>query len=230
MANLLLALGIVLFLLPRLPRWAKVGRTSRFPTLIVGCTILVGLLVAQIGTSTFSGVENARTDSAKQIVGARIATNPTAIPVSARQELVTTYLFPAYPSFLQLVTIARQDQLGEFTPKSYVYYRAMGPPLGLVPGAIATVKASLASWCTLAPGDLRSRVYDQMGAPHGGGFARWGTALVAMGYLTHRYAEWDVGDDMLIADFRNGRITTLQAFAAPTAHRATDIPCSALRN
>ncbi|HEV3280925.1 MAG TPA: hypothetical protein VG032_04885 [Acidimicrobiales bacterium] len=231
MANLLLILGIVLFLVPRLPRRLDAVRISLSPYGFVACVILIALLLTQIATSAKYGIDSARADSASQSVGARIATNLSrVVPASARPELVTTYLYPSYGDFLVIAAIARQDQLGEFIPESYRHYRALGPPEKSVQIALAVVRQTLGAWCKLAPGDTRPQVYDQLGSPHGEEFAPWARGLAKAGYLTNRYAEWDVGNDVLIADFKNGRAMTLQAFAAQIPNRATDTPCSATRS
>jgi hypothetical protein len=183
--------------------------------------------VVQIAMSANYGIDNGEANRATQIVGARIATNLSAIPDSVRQGLVTTYLIPEYAPLLEIAAVARQDQLGEFRPGLYRHYRALGPPRKLVREALTTVRSTLALWCKLAPGDTKSQVYDQMGAPHGDDFAPWAAGLAKHGYGRHAYAEWDVGTDMLIADFQNGLVATLQAYAAPTLNQATDIPCGA---
>lgn len=76
-------------------------------------------------------------------------------------------------------------------------------------------------WCKLTIGEPKSQVLAQMGVPNGN----------KVNMVGFDYAEWDVGNDILVATFTNGLATNLQAYSGAVGpDGATDISCQAFRN
>ncbi len=227
MANLLLVLGIVLFALPRLPRWLDAPEPRAPRTLAVAA--LATLLVLQIAAGTVGGLDGARSTLAMEKTAARIATNLTAVPVAARSQLVKEQVFPDYPALVALAHTAHHDQLAEFSPGPYRYYRKLGPPHQLVLTALAAIDYFHSAWCQQTPGQTMSHVVARLGPPSGHAFAPFATTFVKKVDKPIPYDEWDVGNDIFVAVPEDGRVALLYAFSATIPHLARDIPCGAVR-
>lgn len=227
MANLLLVLGILLFALPRLPR---VLDTAPPPTRqVLAVAALATVLVVQIAAGTVGGLVGAQSTLAGEKTGARIATNLPAIPVAARSQLVKEWVFPNYPVWAALADTARHDQLDEFAPGPYRYYRTLGPPHPLVLAALATIDSFHSTWCEQTPGETTSRVVATLGTPSGDAFAPSAAVFAKSLHKPFPYLEWDVGDDMFVAVPDHGRVALLFAFSGTIPDPARDIPCGARR-
>ncbi len=232
MANLLMVLGIVLFALPRLPRWPRVRGLSPSPIRTAVAVMLVVVLVAQIASGAKYGLDNGRATYGQRVTGARLAVNLSDIPAAARGPLASRYLYLPYPSIPVFVTIARQDGLGPFAPGPYQHYRALGPPREAVRKALATASSSLAAWCNIIPGDPRARLYSALGSPGGTQFAQWAAAHPEPLPKSMPYAEWDVGDDVLVAVFQKGKIHASRRVLGndPQPRHRHPLPCDAELN
>lgn len=87
--------------------------------------------------------------------------------------------------------------------------------------------SALVTWCGLTDGESKSNVLAQMGPPHG---TKAETEAHAMG-LSGDDAEWDVGNDLLLATFVNDQVTSLQAYKGVVGPGgATDLSCAPFRN
>jgi hypothetical protein len=229
MANLLLLMGVILFALQRLEMWRQARTFSTSPLRVAGIAIVAVALVAQIALSARYGIENAQATRDQRILGARIAVNLSAIPVAARSQMATTYLFARYADFPIYFTLARQDELGAFASGPYQHYRTLGAPRKVVSLTLATFSHTLASWCKLTPGETRAHVYAQMGPPDGTEFALWSAAHGQRFNRPMPYVEWDVGSNVLVAIFEHHRVHALDAYSGTIPNPPTDIHCQSIR-
>ena len=230
MANLLLILGIILFALQRLTTWRDAPESTSSPLPVAGTWVLIVLLGAQFLSSANYGVVDAGLVHNERIVGARIATNLPAIPIAARRPLVSQYLYPPlYPGLQTYFTIARHDELGAFAPGSYEHYRALGPPARLVRQTLAAFSRSRTVWCQASLGETLTQITAQMGQPSGTDFAFWAAVLGKHFHTTIPYAEWDVGDDVLVALFEKGQVSSLLAYSGTISNPSKDLHCPATR-
>ena len=84
----------------------------------------VVVLGAQVVVATQFGLTNAAIEGAWLTDGARVAVNLDAIPLKDRLCERATFFVPD-PA---MIREAKADQLGEFAPNLYRYYRRLGPP------------------------------------------------------------------------------------------------------
>jgi hypothetical protein len=227
MANLLLVLGVLLFALPRLPRVLDTPPPPARQVLAVAA--LATILIVQIAVGTVGGLDGAQSTLATEKTGARIAVNLPAIPAVARSQLVRERVFPNYPLWVAFATIARHDQLAEFAPGPYRYYRTLGPPHPLVVAMLATIDDFRTAWCEQTPGETMIRVVATLGTPSGDAFAPSAATFAERSHRPFPYLEWDVGRDIYVALPDHGHVAQLFAFSGAIPHPARDIPCAAAR-
>ncbi len=127
---------------------------------------------------------------------------------------------------------AQRPQVASRTGRGYSFVVWSGPPGDPsvhpeLTSAIAALRLA-AAWCKAAPGDTRDQVYSLMGPPHGTEWTPWAVALAKRSGKSAPYAEWDVGYDILVATFENGKVSSLDAYS-PIPHPATNIACQASR-
>lgn len=125
--NLILLTGIMMYAMRHLPRlcFPKAGDVSKnYITwvIIFGLAIFV---VVQVRVAIGFGLQNARLDHTYITDGARLAVNLDRLPIAQQTcELVSFFIPPSD------IRDASEDQLGEFRPNTYRYYRKLGlPPL-----------------------------------------------------------------------------------------------------
>ncbi|HEY5097570.1 MAG TPA: hypothetical protein VII46_05945 [Acidimicrobiales bacterium] len=229
MANLLLVLGIILFVFERIP--TRQHELRRTPLLLrfAGTAALALILVAQIESSAIYGLDHARATYLERVQGARIAVNLSVIPVAARGQLVSTYLFGPYQQAPINFTTVHQDQLGAFAPGPYEHYRALGAPTMLVRQTLAAYRRSRTAWCQAALGETLTQITSQMGPPTGTDFAFWAAVLGKHFHTAIPYAEWDAGNDVFVALFEKGLVNSLLAYSGTIPHPATDLDCRTTR-
>jgi hypothetical protein len=127
---------------------------------------------------------------------------------------------------------APQPETASRTGRGYSFAVWSGPPGDpTVHPELLSAAAELqlaAAWCKAAPEDTRAQVYSLMGPPHGSEWTPWAVALAKRSGKSAPYAEWDVGYDILVATFENGKVSSLNAYS-PIPHPAMDIHCQASR-
>ena len=67
-----------------------------------------------------------------------------------------------------------------------------------------------------------------MGPRHGTEWVPWAVTLAKRFDDRMPYAEWDVGNNVLVATFENGKVSSLDAYS-PIPQPATDLHCQAKR-
>ena len=85
-------------------------------------------------------------------------------------------------------------------------------------------------WCSLSLGMSKTDALAQMGSPHGNKAA---AAMSGLGISSASYAEWDIGNDILLATFMGSgdSISNLQAYRGTIGpNGASDIGCPAFRS
>jgi hypothetical protein len=229
MANLLLVLGIILFVFERIPAWRPALRRTPVLLRFAGTAALAIILLAQIVSSAIYGLEHARATQLERVQGARIAVNLSVIPVAARGQLVSTYFFAPYRQDPIDFTLVHQDQLAAFAPGPYEHYRALGPPATLVRQTLAAFRRSRTAWCQVSLGETLRQITAQMGPPTGTAFAFWAAVLHKRFHTAIPYAEWDAGNDLFVAIFEKGHVSSLAAYSGTIPNLSTDVHCRATR-
>ncbi len=84
MANLLIILGICLFVFQSAPSWREMAEFSAAPLRTLGIVAVGLFLVIQIGSSTHVGLASGSATQRQHVQGARIAANLSSIPISVR--------------------------------------------------------------------------------------------------------------------------------------------------
>jgi hypothetical protein len=124
MANLILLAGIAIYVSARIPpRWpADNDRWRVYETWLVGCASAI-FLVVQVTVATGFGLMNGRAIYNSTSESARIMDNVHHMPVQdlACEEYVLAFLGASFRD-------ASKDQVGEFQPSSYRFYRGLGLP------------------------------------------------------------------------------------------------------
>lgn len=125
-------------------------------------------------------------------------------------------------AFLAALILAACDGgTGTGTPAAAATGTGTNPP-----SATATSSGPnlLTAWCGLTIGEPQASVMAAMGPAHGN---KAGNMSIP-GYTS---AEWDTGNDILLASFQNGKAVNLQAYAGAVGpNGATDISCPAFRH
>ena len=143
MANIVLLTGIVMYALVRTPprRLLANNRTWKTRTASLALLALALFLVVQVTGSTGFGLSSGRAISTSLTEEARLIVNEDRLPPKVR-------LCENYVEFVDQAAwtasrmrVAAADQLGEFRPSSYRYYRDLGPPT-LFPGCSKLVPKS----------------------------------------------------------------------------------------
>lgn len=124
--DLILLAGVVVFAWGHLPAWRPSLGLPRPKELAALLCVVVGVVVLgiQVVVATQFGLTNARIEAAWLTDGARVAVNLDAIPAKDRVCERAAFFIP----FPATIDEARADQLGEFAPNVYQYYRRLGPP------------------------------------------------------------------------------------------------------
>ena len=227
MANLLIIIGITLFVFERVPTWREIAGPSVSLLRTVGIVAVAVLLVVQIASSTNYGVTNARATQSQRVQGARIAANLSSIPKSVRGELVSSYLFAPYFETPINFTLVRQDELGGFAPGPYKQDQALGPPRKAIQKAAVALYRSVVAWCNLTPGETKAQVISKIGKPVGSEFERWKSEHAQQLATSGHSDEWDVGDLVLVAVFDRGHATSFDAYGLPISSPPMNTLCRA---
>jgi hypothetical protein len=140
MANLLLVLGIAVYLVCLLPPPDCLIRSLLDPNgndtggarvkpwhVVVGGVLAVFLLV-QIMASTTIGIQSASITEKSRVKGARVVVNLSKISLPEQSLFVSSYVFPSLKGIEPLVKEAEADQLNVFAPGPLEQYEAEGPP------------------------------------------------------------------------------------------------------
>jgi hypothetical protein len=134
MANLLLAAGIVLYASDCIAKLWSTRRPAggRLPSrkvwLSLATAVLLAVLAIQVVASTRFGISNSSASRSSRIVAARIVVNYSSLPVDQREPLVTTYVYPLFPVWGEVLRFAEQDRLAELAPGPRHHYQKLGPP------------------------------------------------------------------------------------------------------
>ena len=123
LANLILLTGLVLYVLARLPRAAALrsGEPGRATAWISWMAVLL-LIGIQVTVATDFGLRAAEFNSQNANGIARLVTNLDRIPSTVRTCELDFSLVP-----VSTIRPAQEDQLGEFAPEPYSYFRGLGP-------------------------------------------------------------------------------------------------------
>jgi hypothetical protein len=130
MANLILLVGIVIYVW-KPPAIRAGGDNRKLYVYWLGLVVMTVFLVVQVKTATSFGLTNGRITHTLTSESARFFVNMDRVPVPDRSCLMSDILFfqaGALESFSLKLGGAAHDNLGEFQPKSWHYYRSMGPP------------------------------------------------------------------------------------------------------
>jgi hypothetical protein len=143
MANLILLTGIVMYAWARIPprRLPATDGAWKIRTAWLALLALALFLVVQVTGATGFGLTNARTVSMSLTEEARLIVNEDRVP--SQNRYCETYVEFGYQAAWSAskMRIAAAEQLGEFRPTSYRYFRELGPP-PLFPLCSRTVPAS----------------------------------------------------------------------------------------
>ena len=143
MANLILLTGIVIYACAHIPprRERPAGGAWRVHMASVGLIALAIFLIVQVTVATGFGLVNGRATRRSRNQAAQLAVNQDRIP--DRYRLCELYVEEFYHgASLSTIQAAAQDQLGEFQPSLYRFYRELGQP-ALFAGCLKTSTGAL---------------------------------------------------------------------------------------
>jgi hypothetical protein len=130
---------------------------------------------------------------------------------------------PAIVLFVALLTACGSSAGTAGSPGQQVTAAATSAPAATASAATATGDP-LVTWCQLTIGESQTAVMAAMGPVHGSKAAAYAVPGI-------QSAEWDVGNDILLASFQNSATVNLQAYAGQVGpNGATDIGCAAFRS
>jgi hypothetical protein len=133
MPNLILLVAIAMYAFANLPplRLSSTDRARREVLTWFALFLLAVFVVIQVSVSTSFGLTNGRAEDHFLTEQARLLINLDKVLVQDRSCEITNVvwlgLVPA-STYLREEKLAAKDQLGEFQPNSYHYYRTLGPP------------------------------------------------------------------------------------------------------
>lgn len=182
MANLILLAGIVIYAWAHIPPLHVL--TANGPWRVYASWLaLVGLaifLCVQAETSTHFGLTNGRVFRLSTRGSAQFFVNLDRLPPQDRAcESYDFLLFQpgTFPGFTLKLRNAARDQLGEFQPASYRYYRKLGPGLPSLncprPPAPATSSAATSVLFPTKGAKLSGRITLDASAPNATGVKFW---------------------------------------------------------
>ena len=128
MANLLLLLVIIVYVLRQLPAKAEFHSNSRAPLVVVGALAVV--ISIQLVMSTDNGLNSAQTSQGSMVLGDRLIVNRDQIP-HGKELCYALYGIEKYAGEVcdnEALVEAREDRLGELSPGPDQTYKAEGLP------------------------------------------------------------------------------------------------------
>jgi hypothetical protein len=134
MPNVIILAALGLYSFSKLRLWRSERGIAR-PVVVRSRQVLLSVvaiaLVTQVVTSARFGIANGQQNHSDRIVAAIIAVDFRSMPHAEAVSLVTTYDYPYFSQFEQLVAMARRDQLGEFAPATLRDYLGRHLPVHL---------------------------------------------------------------------------------------------------
>jgi hypothetical protein len=134
MPNLILLTAIVIYAWKHRPPLRSPGRVT-IPRLVL--VVLAAFVAIQVKEAVGFGRANGAVVHSAWTGSARFFVNSDRVPSQERACLQSQVLFlqaGALPSFATKLRAAQADQLGEFQPNAYHFYRQQGPPPDLFGG------------------------------------------------------------------------------------------------
>jgi hypothetical protein len=133
MPNLILVTGIVIYAWARIPPLRIPPANGRAYLTWLALAALAVFLVVQVTAATGFGIRNGQVTRTTLNDDARFVLNENRVPKQYNlcEEYIVLLFQPGaleHRSFSLWFRDAEEEQLGEFRPSSYRYYRALGPP------------------------------------------------------------------------------------------------------